>query len=137
MIETKDGGDPAKRPNTPPGAMSRQDLFDKSDASHDDNEEYVDVPDEAHDQLTEVPDETEQVEDTNKGVQKETKKYALKVNGKDIELTEEELITRVQKAESAEQKFEEAARLKREAEELKAQLPVKSDAAKPQVEEDY
>src|SRR4029077_4236733 len=123
MADVKGEGDPAKSPNTPPGAMSRQDLFDKSDASHEDNEEYVDVPDEAHDQLTEVHDETEQVEDTSKGVQKETKKYALKVNGKDIELTEEEMVAHVQKGLSAEEKFQEASRLKREAEELKSQLP--------------
>jgi hypothetical protein len=132
MADVNGEGDPAKRPNTPPGALSREDLYRKSDEEHENSEDYSDVPDEAHDQLTEVSDETEQVEDKRESVQEE-KKYKVKVNGQDREFTEAELIERASKAEAADQRFQEAARLKREAEELR-QAP--KEPAKPEIEED-
>jgi hypothetical protein len=133
MADIKGEGDPAKRPNTPPGAMSRQDLFNKSDEAHENNEDFVDVQDEDHDKLTEVSDETEPVEDKREVVPE--KKYKVKVNGQDREFTEAELIERASKSEAADQKFQEAARLKREADEKLSQLP-KKDVAEPKVEED-
>ncbi len=131
MAEVKGEGDPAKRPNTPPGAMSREDLFKKSDDEHDNDAEFTDVADEDHDKLTEVVEETEQVEDK---VLPE-KKFKVKVNGQDREFTEAELIERASKTEAADQRFQEAARLKREAEELKSQLPQK-DVEQPKVTDD-
>src|SRR5712672_2091610 len=132
MADVKGEGDPAKRPNTPPGAMSRQDLFNKSDEDDEANPDLVDVQDEDHDKLTEV---TEDVADTEDKVVPQEKKYKIKVNGQDREYTEAELIERAQKAESADQRFQEAAQLKREAEELR-QAPPK-DPVKPEVEENY
>jgi hypothetical protein len=131
MADVKGEGDPAKRPNTPPGAMSREDLFKQSDEAHDNDAEYVVVADEDHDKLTEVVEETEQTEATDKGVQE--KKYKVKVNGQDREFTEAELIERASKSEAADQRFQEAAKLKREAEELKATT---KEVAKPEIEED-
>jgi hypothetical protein len=87
----------------------------------------VDVADEDHDKLTEVVEETEQVED--KAVPE--KKFKVKVNGQDREFTEAELIERASKTEAADQRFQEAAKLKREAEELS-----KPKEIKPEVEED-
>jgi hypothetical protein len=46
-------------------------------------------------------------------------KYKIKVNGKEIELTQEEMIARVQKVEAADAYLAEASRIKREAEEYK------------------
>lgn len=132
MSDVKGEGDPAKRPNTPPGAMSREDLFNKSDESHENNEDFVDVQDEDHDKLTEVSEEAEQVEDKREAVPE--KKFKVKVNGQDREFTEAELIERASKAEAADQRFQEAARLKREAEELK-QASQKAPA-EPEVTDD-
>ena len=134
MADVKGEGDPAKRPLNSPivGAMSREDLFKQSDDAHDNDAEFVDVQDEDHDKLTEISEEAEQVEDKGEPVQE--KKYKVKVNGQDREFTEAELIERASKTEAADQKFQEAAKLKREAEELR-QTPQK-DSAKPEVEED-
>lgn len=65
-------------------------------------------------------------------------KVKIKVNGKEEELTLEELIERAQKSEGAEEKFKEAARLRAEAEELaKKNLPQPSheDVAAKALEE--
>jgi len=131
MADVKGEGDPAKRPNTPPGAMSREDLFKQSDEAHDNDAEFTDVADEDHDKLTEVVEETEQVQDKTEVVQE--KKYKVKVNGQDREFTEAELIERASKAEAADERFQEAAKLKREAEEIKATT---KEVAKPEIEED-
>src|SRR5258708_27079617 len=129
-------GDPAKRPNAPRGAKSREDMYKEADERTEANPDFRDVADEEHDKITEIVEEPVETEVKAVPEKKEqTKKYALKVNGKDIELTEEELIARVQKGEAADQRFQEAAQLKREAEELKAQLPAK-DVAKPEVTDD-
>jgi hypothetical protein len=129
MADVKGEGDPAKRPEKPFGSMSREDLFNKSDEAHENNDEFVDVADEDHDKLTEVVEETEQVE-TKREVVPE-KKFKVKVNGQDREFTEAELIERASKTEAADQRFQEAAKLKREAEEL-----AKPKEIKPEVEED-
>ena len=131
-MDVKGEGDPAKRPNSPRGSLSREDLFNKSDEEREGNEDFQDVADEDHDKLTEVPEEPSETE--VKAVPQEEKKYKLKVNGQDREYTEAELIEKAQKGEAAEERFQEAARLKREAEELR-QAP-KPDPAKPEVEDD-
>src|SRR5690348_8328834 len=98
MADVKGEGDPAKRPNTPPGALSREDLFNKSDEAHENNDEFVDVADEDHDKLTEVQEAAEETtQDEVKAVPE--KKFKVKVNGQDIELTEQQLIERASKAE--------------------------------------
>jgi hypothetical protein len=133
-MDTKGEGDPADRPNAPAGSLSREDLFNKSDEEREQNEDFTDVQSEDYDKLAEVPEDASKTE--SKGVpEKKEKKYALKVNGKDLELTEEEMIAHVQKGLAAEERFQEAARLKREAEALKTQPP-KEDVAKPEVGED-
>lgn len=129
MADVKGEGDPSKRPNTPQGAMSREDLFKQSDEGHENDIDFVDVADEDHDKLTEVPDETEPVESKTEVVPE--KKFKVKVNGQDREFTEAELIERASKTEAADQRFQEAAKLKREAEEL--QKP----KDQPKVEDDY
>jgi hypothetical protein len=131
MADVKGEGDPAQRPNKPLGSLSREDLFNKSDEDHENSEDFVDVKDEDHDKLTEVSEETEQVEDKGEPVQE--KKFKVKVNGQDREFTEAELIERASKTEAADQRFQEAAKLKREAEELRQ---VSKDPAKPEIEED-
>ena len=133
MADVKGEGDPSKRPmNSPiPGAVSREDLYKKSDERIEADAEYTEVADEDHDKLTEIVEETEQAEDKREAVPE--KKYKVKVNGQDREFTEAELIERASRAEAADQRFQEAARLKREAEELR-QAP--KEPAKPEIEED-
>lgn len=133
MADVKGEGDPSKRPmNSPiPGAVSREDLYKQSDERIEADAEYTEVADEDHDKLTEIVEETEQAEDKREAVPE--KKYKVKVNGQDREFTEAELIERASRAEAADQRFQEAARLKREAEELR-QAP--KEPAKPEIEED-
>ena len=133
MADVKGEGDPSKRPmNSPiPGAVSREDLYKQSDERIQADAEYTEVADEDHDKLTEIVEETEQAEDKREAVPE--KKYKVKVNGQDREFTEAELIERASRAEAADQRFQEAARLKREAEELR-QAP--KEPAKPEIEED-
>ena len=133
MADVKGEGDPSKRPmNSPiPGAVSREDLYKQSDERIEADAEYTEVADEDHDKLTEIVEETEQAEDKREVVPE--KKYKVKVNGQDREFTEAELIERASRAEAADQRFQEAARLKREAEELR-QAP--KEPAKPEIEED-
>ena len=96
-----------------------------------DGEELVDVADGDHDKTATIQEEPEPEPAAAPA------KFKLKVNGVDMEFTEAEMIERAQKAEAAEQKFQEAARLKREADETlaRAQPPVKADAA-PTVDDD-
>jgi len=59
----------------------------------------------------------------------EAKKYKIKVNGRDLELTEAELIARAQKVEAADAYLQEAARAKAEVEALRNQQPSREDVA--------
>jgi len=61
----------------------------------------------------------EGAEEEESSAAEEPKKFKIKVNGQDVELTEAELIERAQKADAADEKFQEAARMRREAEELR------------------
>jgi hypothetical protein len=92
-----------------------------------------DVADEDHDKLTEIKEEEEKV-----AVKEEVKpeKRKFKVNGQEIELTEQEVAEWVQKGQSADHKFQEAAKLKKEAEELVSRAPVKTDPVKDAEEDD-
>lgn len=71
--------------------------------------------------------------------EEEPQKYKIKVNGKEEELTMEELIERAQKSQAAEEKFQEAARLRAEADALRKQnieQPSPKDVADKKREED-
>lgn len=111
----------------------RKQLYAQSDEERKNNEDFADaVYDEDAPRAVEAPVEAEAVPEEKSP---ETKKYKLRVNGKDVELTEEEVLKRAELAEGANQKFEEAARLRREAEQFRQQPPAK-EVADPQVTED-
>ena len=88
--------------------------------------------------------ETPDMQDAAEGFTKETiqevpiddapAKFKIKVNGREIELTQEELVARAQKVESADQYLGEAARIRNEA--LKTGQPSAEDAGASQVEDD-
>ena len=99
----------------------RDDLFKQLAEQVDDesDKEVVDVPDEAHDQVKEIAEESSEevskVEDTSVS---QTSKKKFKVNGREVELTDEEIAERVQKSEAADEKFRQAAELRKQAEEF-------------------
>lgn len=62
-------------------------------------------------------------------------KFKIKINGKELELTQEELIARAQKVEAADQYLAEAARLRKEAESARTQPPPQDAAARAEEEE--
>ena len=111
----------------------RKQIIEQAEKLQDESGEYVDVQDEDHDKTAEVVEDTPKVE-TEAVPQK---KFKIKVNGQELELTESELIERAQKSEAADQKFQEAARLRQEAERLKV-LPKgePEKPAEPQVTDD-
>jgi len=77
--------------------------------------------------LTTADDEEEQIQ--------APRKFKIKVNGVEKELTEDELIARAQKVEAADTYLAEAARIKREAEQqTQQQVPPKEDHAAEQAE---
>jgi hypothetical protein len=117
----------------------RKQLYAQADEDRENNQDFTDVQDEDFDKTAEISeeaDETKTEPKTQDVPKEEPKKYKIKVNGKDVELTEEEMLERASKSEAANQKFEEAARLRREVDEKLKQLPVKTDAAQPQVTDD-
>lgn len=121
-----------------PNDDRRKQLYAQSDEEHQDNEDFTDVNDEDFDKTTEIVEETVETKTKSESEtvhEEESKKRTFKVNGKDLELTEEQIAEYVQKGASANERYEEAARLRREAEELR-KLPVKTDAAIPQVTDD-
>jgi len=97
------------------------------------------LPSDATDQ--EITDRELKRAEEESGAADETpaEKIKLKVNGKEEEVTLEELIERAQKGEGAEEKFKEAARLRAEAEELRKQnsapQPSQEDVAANALEE--
>ena len=70
--------------------------------------------------------EDEQTEEQGEIKQEEPRKFKLKINGVEREMTEEEVISRAQKVEAADQYLQEAARIRNEAN----KQPSKEDAAK-------
>lgn len=94
--------------------------------------------DESSDDETNENEQELEADEKNQEEQEEVQpKHKIKVNGKEIELTTEELIERAQKIESADEYLKEAARKKREAEgkEKEPILPSKEDAAAKALEE--
>jgi len=75
--------------------------------------------------------------EANQEEQPEQTKHRIKVNGKELELTTQELVERAQKVESADEYLKEAARKAREADELKSKpiLPSPEDAAAKAMED--
>jgi hypothetical protein len=91
--------------------------------------DLVDVADEDHDKTTEVVEE-EAVEKTV------VAKRKIKVNGVEQELTDEEIVKLAEKSAGADEQFREAARLRKEAEELRRASPPKEEEKTEAVEED-
>jgi hypothetical protein len=91
-------------------------------------DEFEDIPDDAH---TKFVDQT----DTHVQNPQDDERFQLKVNGKVVELTREELIARAQKVESADQYLAEASRARSEA--IRQQHPTPSpDTSAQSVEDD-
>lgn len=90
---------------------------------------FLVADDEAEELQAEVPTEVEVP------VEPAAKKFKIKVNGKDVELTEEELIARAQKVESADQYLADAARQRRDATRLDV-VPAGPSAAELQLQRD-
>lgn len=99
-----------------------------------DGEELVDVADETKAQAEPIGDTGAEHEKKAE----EPQKFKIKVNGVEEEVTLEEMQKRAEKASGADQRFEEAARMRREAEEIarKAALPVQEVRQQPTVEDD-
>lgn len=133
-LETLDGEklpefDPLQNPR-----FQRMKEIAEAEAQHKkDGVEFVDVADEDHDKLTTAEEVKEEVKEEPK---EEPRKMKLKVNGQELELTEDEVIERAQKVEAAEQRFQEAARLRKEAEELRQQQAQPKLEAVPTVDDD-
>lgn len=89
-----------------------EDIADSNDEGRKD--EFDEIPDDAHTHLTHEKDDEE--EDSPA-----VDKFRLKVNGKEVELTRDELIARAQKVESADQYLAEASRMRQEALKLQSQ----------------
>lgn len=93
-------------------------------------DEFEDIPDDAHTKFEQSDDET----DSHAQNAQESERFQLKVNGKVVELTRDELIARAQKVESADQYLAEASRARTEA--LRHQHPAPSPDTQAQSVED-
>jgi hypothetical protein len=128
-------GDVAERPSAPQGSQSRNDLYAKLDEERANDPDFADVADADHDKLTEVADGPSPEEAAPAGA---TRK--IKVNGKEVEYSLDQIDALVNKGLAADQQFQEAARLRKEAEALRnpPQTPPAPAAApaEPQVTDD-
>lgn len=109
--------DNVSTPNTAPTDASATDAVDTQEAVDTTVEDGVPVEQDAN-QLKEIAD---------KAAESIRKKYKVKVDGSEVEVDEDELLRGYQRAKSAAKRFEEAAKMKKEAEQLSALL--KSDTA--------
>lgn len=96
-----------------------------------DGEVLVDVQDGDHEKLSQV----DQVEEVVAKVA-EPAKLKIKVNGVEQEMTQEEILKLAEKSAGADEAFREAARLRKEAEELRKPVPSKEDQAASVVDDD-
>lgn len=117
-----------------PREEMRKHIYAQADERRAADPDFSDVADGDHEKLSEVEGEQEQEQKAEE--QQAPAKRKFKVNGKELELTEDEINEYVQKAASAEEKFQEAARLRKEAEELAARAPVKPAPEQNVVEDD-
>ena len=121
-----------------PKTDRRSELYAEMDEKRAADPDYAEVADADHDKTVEIEEEDRPRDEHGRFVAKEEvqppAKRKFKVNGEEVELTEEEVAEWVQKAKSADQKFQEAARLRKEAEEIAKKPPVKD--ASETVEED-
>ena len=106
-----------------------KEIADAEEQNKKDGVELVDVADEDHDKTTPVGDPEPEP------AAKEPQKFKIKVNGVEQELTQEELIKQAELAGGAQAKFEEAARLRKEADELRSQQ-TRKDAETTVVDDD-
>lgn len=91
-------------------------------------DEFEDIPDDAHTKFQQDDD------DSHAPNTQESERFQLKVNGKVVELTRDELIARAQKVESADQYLAEAARARTDA--IRQQHPAPSPDTQAQSVED-
>ncbi len=111
-------GEPLSKPEENPRNKRLQEI---ADAEADAKKDLVDVADGDHDKTEEIKEEPV-VE-----AKPEPVKYKIKANGTEEELTLEELTKRAELATGADQKFQEAARLRKEAEELRSKATPKEE----------
>lgn len=122
-----------------PKTDRRSELYAEMDEKRAADPDYAEVADADHDKTVEIEEEDRPRDEHGRFVAKEEAqppaKRKFKIMGKEVELTDEEIEERVSKSEAAEQKFQEAARLRKEAEEMAARASVKP-APESNVEED-
>lgn len=92
-----------------------------------DGEELVDVSDEDHAKTVPVGDEEPEP------AAAAPQKWKIKANGQEQELSQDEILKLAEKAAGADAKFEEAARMRREAEEIRARPSVEEARPQPAV----
>ena len=115
---TDDNG--AVAPN--PADNPRNKLFNEiAEAEADAKPDIVDVADDDHGRLTDVEPRTEVGEEEKPEAAAQPAKRKIKANGQEREVTEEELIKLAEKGAGADELFRDAARLRKEAEELRRQ----------------
>ena len=104
-----------------PADNPRNKLFNEiAEAEADAKPDIVDVPDEDHGKTVDVAEE-EPAPAAAVAAPQEGAKRKIKANGQEREVTEEELVKLAEKGAGADELFREAARLRKEAEELRRQ----------------
>ena len=122
--EGEDNGEVVGQGNPHDDARAR--LIQGYDKSTEDSGEFQGVGDEEAESGHAEGAEEEASEATEEVAAEVPRKIKIKVDGQEEELTEEEVIALAQKGKSADKRFQEAAELRRQAEELR-QPPEKSD----------
>jgi len=126
-----------------------QQINDQNDASLSENGDLADVNDDGTTSAFTKPESLSDEEITQQELDRaaaeanqeeepepeEQPKHKIKVNGKELELTTQELVERAQKVESADEYLKEASRKAREAEVAKPILPSPEDAAAKAMED--
>ena len=91
--------------------------------SENGEEEHTEIPEESEEEIGEEPEEKADVEEHLKEEQKPViGKHKFKIDGKEVELTEEQIIERVQKSSAADARLAEATRLLEDAKRTAATL---------------
>jgi len=118
-IESLDGDElPKIDPSQNPRNQRMMEIANEEAQHKKDEAEFRDIDTADYENKAPVEEEKEEVKEETQA----PRKFKIKANGQEMELTEEELLKRAELAEGAEQKFQEAARLRREAEELSKEL---------------
>jgi hypothetical protein len=113
MADDKDTANVERTP-TPADNPRNKRMAEIASAEENSKTDLVDVADGDHDKTAEVVEEA-----VAEVAAPSPQKFKIKANGQEEELTHDELIKRAELATGAQQKFQEAARLRKEAEELR------------------